>query len=99
MAAQYASNFDIDTFDTHISDSTNYANSKLCNIFFTKELAKKLRGTGVTTYSLHPGVVQTDIFNNARGLKTIVYFVFSVVRQSELNSFYAKLILIDLFLD
>lgn len=38
-----------------------YARSKLCNILFTKELAKKLEGTGVTTFSLHPGAVSTDI--------------------------------------
>jgi retinol dehydrogenase-11 len=82
MAAQYASNFDIDTFDTHISDSTNYANSKLCNIFFTKELAKKLRGTGITTYSLHPGVVETDIFNSARGLMAIVFVVFRLFAKT-----------------
>jgi retinol dehydrogenase-11 len=75
MAAKRAFKFDIDTFDKHISDNTNYQNSKLCNIFFTKELAKKLRGTGVTTYSLHPGVVETDIFNNARGFLKIVLAV------------------------
>lgn len=38
-----------------------YARSKLCNILFTKELAKKLEYTGVTTFSLHPGVVSTNI--------------------------------------
>ncbi|KAH1016587.1 hypothetical protein HUJ04_007783 [Dendroctonus ponderosae] len=39
-----------------------YCRSKLCNVLFTIELAKKLRGTTVTTYSLHPGAVLTDIF-------------------------------------
>ena len=39
-----------------------YCQSKLCNILFTHELAKKLQGTGVTTNSLHPGVVDTPIF-------------------------------------
>lgn len=32
-----------------------YRQSKLCNVLFTRELAKRLQGTGVTTYSLHPG--------------------------------------------
>jgi NAD(P)-dependent dehydrogenase (short-subunit alcohol dehydrogenase family) len=32
-----------------------YASSKLANILFTRELAKKLEGTGVTANSLHPG--------------------------------------------
>lgn len=43
-----------------VSGSMLYARSKLCNILFTMELAKRLEGTDVTTYSLHPGAVHTD---------------------------------------
>jgi retinol dehydrogenase 12 len=39
-----------------------YAVSKLCNVLFTQELARRLAGTGVTSYALHPGVVATDIW-------------------------------------
>ncbi len=39
-----------------------YPVSKLANILFTKELARRLAGTGITTYSAHPGVVATDIW-------------------------------------
>uniref|UniRef100_A0A1B6GXS5 Retinol dehydrogenase 12 n=3 Tax=Cuerna arida TaxID=1464854 RepID=A0A1B6GXS5_9HEMI len=38
-----------------------YGRSKAANILFTKELAKRLKGTGVTVYSLHPGVVDTEL--------------------------------------
>ncbi|XP_021928779.1 retinol dehydrogenase 12-like [Zootermopsis nevadensis] len=38
-----------------------YCQSKLANVLFSKELAKRLQGTGVTTYSVHPGVVITDL--------------------------------------
>ncbi|KAF4105108.1 dehydrogenase/reductase (SDR family) member 13 like 1 isoform X4 [Onychostoma macrolepis] len=38
-----------------------YANSKLCNVLFTHELAKRLEGTNVTCYSLHPGSVRTEL--------------------------------------
>lgn len=39
-----------------------YSNSKLENILFTRELARRLAGTGVTANSLHPGAVSTNIF-------------------------------------
>jgi retinol dehydrogenase 12 len=39
-----------------------YAVSKLCNVLFTQELARRTAGTGVTTYALHPGVVASDIW-------------------------------------
>lgn len=38
-----------------------YCNSKLCNVLFTHELAKRLRGTNVTCYSVHPGIVRTEL--------------------------------------
>jgi retinol dehydrogenase 12 len=39
-----------------------YAVSKLCNVLFSRELARRTAGTGVTTYALHPGVVASDIW-------------------------------------
>jgi NAD(P)-dependent dehydrogenase (short-subunit alcohol dehydrogenase family) len=39
-----------------------YGVSKLANVLFSAELGRKLAGTGVTTYSLHPGVVATDVW-------------------------------------
>lgn len=44
-----------------------YSESKLANVLFSAELARRLEGTCVTTYSLHPGVVVTDA---ARHLNT-----------------------------
>ena len=38
-----------------------YANTKLANILFTVELAKRLDGTQVTANSLHPGVISTKL--------------------------------------
>lgn len=39
-----------------------YAVSKLANVLHAQELARRLEGTGVTTYSLHPGVIASDVW-------------------------------------
>jgi NAD(P)-dependent dehydrogenase (short-subunit alcohol dehydrogenase family) len=38
-----------------------YRHSKLANILFTNELAERLKDSGVTCVSLHPGTVKTEI--------------------------------------
>jgi NAD(P)-dependent dehydrogenase (short-subunit alcohol dehydrogenase family) len=42
-----------------------YARSKLANVLFSNELARRLTGSGVTSNSLHPGVVATNIWSGA----------------------------------
>ena len=43
------------------SSQAAYNASKLCNVLFAVELARRLEGTGVTSNVLHPGAVATDI--------------------------------------
>ena len=44
---------------------TAYSQSKLANILFTKELARRLAGTGVTANCFHPGVVRTNLIEGS----------------------------------
>jgi NAD(P)-dependent dehydrogenase (short-subunit alcohol dehydrogenase family) len=44
-----------------------YSVSKLANVLFTKELARRLGGTGVTVYAVDPGQVATNIWNRLPG--------------------------------
>lgn len=41
-----------------------YAVAKLANVLFVKELGRRLYGTGVTTYAVHPGVVSTNVWRS-----------------------------------
>jgi NAD(P)-dependent dehydrogenase (short-subunit alcohol dehydrogenase family) len=42
-----------------------YGRSKLANVLFAAELARRLAGTGVSSNSLHPGAVATNIWSGA----------------------------------
>ena len=53
-----------------------YSNSKLANVLFTYELARRLQGTGVTANCLHPGGVGTNLFRGLPGfLQTLIKLV------------------------
>lgn len=49
-----------------------YGRSKLCNILFTRELARRLAGTSVTANCLHPGFVATRFGDQAGGPVSLI---------------------------
>jgi NAD(P)-dependent dehydrogenase (short-subunit alcohol dehydrogenase family) len=55
---------DLDDLDRALgrySGLATYAATKLANILFTRELARRMQGTAVTTSAFHPGAVASDI--------------------------------------
>ena len=83
-----------------------YSVSKLCNVLFSAELARRVSGTGVSTYALHPGVVASDIWRRVPwpfrqlmksrmlstddGAKTSVYCATSADVEKDSGLFYDK---------
>jgi NAD(P)-dependent dehydrogenase (short-subunit alcohol dehydrogenase family) len=45
-----------------VTGMREYSVAKLGNVLHAQELARRLEGTGVTAYSLHPGVIASDIW-------------------------------------
>ncbi len=52
-----------------------YEQSKLANVLFTRELARRVAGTGVTANCMHPGVVATGFGKGRPGLMNLVHRV------------------------
>ena len=83
-----------------------YCNSKLANVLFTYELARRLEGTGVTANCLHPGGVGTGLFRNLpkpvealiklvtispeKGAETPVYLASSADVEGVTGKYFAK---------
>lgn len=55
-----------------------YGQSKLCNLLFTYELARRLDGTGVTVNALHPGIVATNFGMSGGGVMRLFNRLMSV---------------------
>jgi NAD(P)-dependent dehydrogenase (short-subunit alcohol dehydrogenase family) len=70
-----------------------YRGSKLCNILFTRELARRLDGSGVAAVALHPGVVATAIGDRGGifglGWRLMKPFITSPERGAETSVFLA----------
>jgi retinol dehydrogenase 12 len=72
-----------------ITGMPEYAVSKLCNVLFSQELARRLDGSGVVSCSLHPGVVASDIWRRVPGpVRPLVTRRMLTVQQGARTSLY-----------
>jgi retinol dehydrogenase 12 len=65
----------------HTTALPEYAVSKLCNVLYAKELARRLADTKVTTYSLHPGGVASDIWQRRLGAFAVLLKPFLITNE------------------
>jgi NAD(P)-dependent dehydrogenase (short-subunit alcohol dehydrogenase family) len=74
-------NFDLDDLQSRKAFNWNavYHRAKLASILFSNELARRLEGTGVTSNSLHPGVVATE-FGDTGALNGFNALMFRVMK-------------------
>lgn len=72
VASRAHSRVDLDLDDLQSEKSFGgwnaYCRSKLCNVLFSAELARRIDGTGVTSNALHPGVIASGFGRENRGL-------------------------------
>ncbi|GAX80998.1 hypothetical protein CEUSTIGMA_g8433.t1 [Chlamydomonas eustigma] len=51
-----------------------YAQSKLANILLVKHLAAMLEGTPIKIFTLHPGIIATNLFKNVNVFLVLIMF-------------------------
>ncbi|WP_183092587.1 SDR family oxidoreductase [Nocardioides stalactiti] len=66
-----------------------YCVSKLANVLHAQELGRRLEGTGVTTYSLHPGTIASDVWREVPiGLRQVMKLMMKSPAQGARTSLY-----------
>ncbi|XP_048850064.1 retinol dehydrogenase 12-like isoform X1 [Brienomyrus brachyistius] len=64
---------DLNFNETPYNPLTSYRQSKLANILFAKELAHRVKGSGVSSFSLHPGVIRTELGRHMGSRHPLLY--------------------------
>src|SRR5216684_24821 len=83
--AQASGSIQMDDLQAEKHYRSAYGQSKLAEVLFTYELARRLQGTGVTANCLHPGFVATNIGQSGMGpasrIMTRLIFAFGISPQ------------------
>ena len=99
MAHAHEMDFDNLQGEKFFDGYTAYSLSKLCNIIFTYELARRLEATSIKVNCLHPGVIKTKLLRTGWGLgggslssgsKTSVYLASSPEVEEVTGRYYAN---------
>jgi NAD(P)-dependent dehydrogenase (short-subunit alcohol dehydrogenase family) len=69
-------------YERKYSPVRSYARSKLANILFTYELARRTAGTNITVNTLHPGAVRTNFGKELSGIAGFVFKHLDVFMRS-----------------
>lgn len=86
-------NFDDINLEQNYNKFTAYYQSKLANIYFTRELARRVKDYGVHVYSLHPGGVRTNLGRHLNSFGSFIFFlcgllVFKSAKQGAQTTIY-----------
>ena len=68
-------NWDDIMFEKNYNVVKAYRQSKLANVLFTRELAKRLADTKITVNTLHPGVVKSEILRHQADAYKFIYIL------------------------
>ena len=82
MAYMGASISDLDNLgkEEHYGGISAYSLSKLANVVYTKELHRRYAVNNVTSYSLHPGVVETEVQRHLFERYPIIQYIVKALR-------------------
>ncbi len=81
-------NFDDLQAERSFSGNAAYANSKLANVLFTYELARRLDGSAVTANCLHPGIIKSGLQRELSWFMVIMRLFFISPEQGAATSIY-----------
>jgi NAD(P)-dependent dehydrogenase (short-subunit alcohol dehydrogenase family) len=79
MHKQSRLNFDDLQNERDYNAVSAYDRSKLCNVLFTRELARRLAGTAITANALHPGLVSSRFGNQSGGLVSPAFWIIKLL--------------------
>jgi len=99
-SAHFSGKFSADKIKEHfypvagLTPYSLYGNSKLCNVLHTRELARRLHGSQVTSYSVHPGMVASEFLRDvvkSRVVATMMGWTLKNANQGATTSLYVCL--------